>query len=173
MPQPINTLDARKRERTGSAGARPGTSIASCTASTVRPRRKNCGISLMHIEIMSAITGAALPSSASTLSYSSIDAAASNHSTLATNSPPMHKPYTMLSRYTARMPIRNSSVEPEALNSGFTSAIIKITGSCQRSALSVRAAPRVAKPYASPPASDSAISTGCIENMVSPSVSAM
>lgn len=61
MPQPINTLDARRRERTGSAGARPGTSIASCTASTVRPRRKNCGISRMHIEIMSASTGAALP----------------------------------------------------------------------------------------------------------------
>ena len=127
----------------------------------------------MHIEIMSAITGAALPKSASTLSYSSIDAAASNHSTLATNSPPMHRPYTMLSRYTARMPIRNSSVEPEALNSGLTSAIIKITGSCQRSAPSVRAAPRVANPYANPPASDSAISTGCIENMVSPSVSTM
>ena len=85
----------------------------------------------------------------------------------------MHRPYTMLSRYTARMPIRNSSVEPEALNSGLTSAIIKITGSCQRSAPSVRAAPRVANPYASPPASDSAISTGCIENMVSPSVSTM
>ena len=79
----------------------------------------------------------------------------------------------MLSKYTARMPMRNTSVEPEALNSGFTNEIIKITGSCQRSALSVRAAPRVAKPYASPPASDSAISTGCIENMVSPSVSAM
>ena len=92
MPQSINTLDARRRDRTGSVGARPGTSIASCTASTVRPRRKNCGISLMHIEIMSAITGAALPKSASTLSYSSIDAAASNHSTLATNSPPMHRP---------------------------------------------------------------------------------
>ena len=171
MPQPINTLDARRRERTGSAGARPGTSIASCTASTVRPRRKNCGISRMHIEIMSAITGAALPSSASTLSYSSIDAAASNHNTLATNSPPMHRPYTMLSRYTARMPIRNSSVEPEALNSGLSTATIKITGSCQRSAPSVQAAPRVANPYASPPASDSAISTGCIENIVSPSVS--
>ena len=79
----------------------------------------------------------------------------------------------MLSRYTARMPIRNSSVEPEALNSGLTSAIIKITGSCQRSAPNVRAAPRVASPYASPPASDNAISTGCIENMVSPSVSTM
>jgi hypothetical protein len=79
----------------------------------------------------------------------------------------------MLSKYTACMPIRNNSVEPEALNSGFTSAMIKITGSCQRNAFSVRAAPRVAKPYASPPASDSAISTGCIENMVSPSVSAM
>ena len=36
-----------------------------------------------------------------------------------------------------------------------------------------RAAPRGANPYASPPASESAISTGCIENMVSPSVSAM
>ena len=68
MPPPINTLDARRRERTGSAGARPGTSIASCTASTVRPRRKNCGISRIHIEIMSAITGAVLPKSASTLS---------------------------------------------------------------------------------------------------------
>ena len=125
----------------------------------------------MHIEIMSASTGAALPSNASTLSYSSIDAAASNHSTLATNSPPIHRPYTMLSKYTARMPMRNNSVEPEALNSGLTSAMIKITGSCQRSVFSVRAAPRVAKPYASPPASDSAISTGCIENIVSPSVS--
>ena len=127
----------------------------------------------MHIEIMSAITGAALPRSASTLSQPSIDAAASNHSTLATNNPPMHRPYTILSRYTARMPIRNSSVEPEALNSGLSTAIIKITGSCQRSAPNVRAAPRVASPYASPPASDSAISTGCIENMVSPSVSTM
>ena len=46
----------------------------------------------MHIEIMSASTGTALPNSVSTLSYSSIDAAASNHSTLATNSPPMHRP---------------------------------------------------------------------------------
>lgn len=68
----------------------------------------------------------------------------------------MHRPYTILSRYTARMPIRNSSVEPEALNSGLSTAMIKITGSCQRSAPSVRAAPRVANPYASPPASDSA-----------------
>ena len=85
----------------------------------------------------------------------------------------MHRPYTMLSRYTARMPIRNSSVEPEALNNGLSTAIIKITGSCQRSAPNVRATPRVANPYASPPASDSASSTGCIENMVSPSVSTM
>ena len=85
----------------------------------------------------------------------------------------MHRPYIMLSRYTARMPIRNSSVEPEALNSGLSTAMIKITGSCQRSAPNVRAVPRVANPYANPPASDSAISTGCIENMVSPNVSTM
>ena len=52
----------------------------------------------MHIDTMSAMVGAALPASAMTLSCGSMSAAASNHSTLATKSPPMAQPYAMLSK---------------------------------------------------------------------------
>ena len=124
----------------------------------------------MHMETMSAVVGIAFPSSAITRSNESMREPAWNHSTLAMNKPPMAAPKQRLSAYTEQPPSRNSSVEPEAENSGFNPAIRSTTGSCQRREPTHRLHPTVRAPYRNAPASDSRMSTGCRQNIVMPRV---
>ena len=124
------------------------------------------------MEIMSATVGAALPNSAITRSKGNSSAAPMNHVTLATNSAPMDAPYARLSAYTAWVPMRSSSVDPDAENSGFTSDIRMITGICQRSIPVACATPRTAQENNRAPKSDNPIRTGCMQAMVRASVTA-
>ena len=95
-----------------------------------------------------------------------------NHCALATNNPAIAQPYSRLSAYTGLPNRSNNSVDPMETNRGFTKPITSTTGSCQRRDNAAAHHPRTQAPYANPPANESAISSGCMENIVRPSVTA-
>lgn len=90
----------------------------------------------------SAMMGIALPNRPMTLSDVSTCEALENHSITETSMQPMHAPYARLSRYTARTPMRNSSVDPDAEKSGLSAAMTSTSGNCQSAVRALALSPR-------------------------------